>query len=49
MKGFGIASARAVLPAEADGTNLIAELTIPNASLVSFELVSHPVPLCRVV
>ncbi|OBT43684.1 hypothetical protein VE00_05562 [Pseudogymnoascus sp. WSF 3629] len=38
LKGFGIASARAVLPAEADGTNLIAELTIPNASLVSFEL-----------
>ncbi|KFY44966.1 hypothetical protein V494_01219 [Pseudogymnoascus sp. VKM F-4513 (FW-928)] len=38
LKGFGIASARAVLPAETDGTNLIAELTIPNASLVSFEL-----------
>ncbi|KAL5348914.1 hypothetical protein ACLOAV_006339 [Pseudogymnoascus australis] len=38
LKGFGIESARAVLPAEEDGTNLIAELSIPNASLVSFEL-----------
>ncbi|KFY24485.1 hypothetical protein V493_05214 [Pseudogymnoascus sp. VKM F-4281 (FW-2241)] len=38
LKGFGIESARAVLPAEEDGTNLIADLSIPNASLVSFEL-----------
>lgn len=49
MKGFGIESARAVLPAEEDGTNLIAELSIPNASLVSFELVSNLVPLYRAV
>lgn len=41
MKGFGIESARAVLPAEEDGTNLIANLSIPNASLVSFELVGN--------
>ncbi|KFY47496.1 hypothetical protein V495_01934 [Pseudogymnoascus sp. VKM F-4514 (FW-929)] len=38
LKGFGIESARAVLPPQADGTNLIADLQIPNASLVSFEL-----------
>ena len=39
MNGFGINSARAILPAESDGTNLAADLSIPNASIVTFELV----------
>jgi hypothetical protein len=40
LKGFSIESARVVLPPEDDGTNFMGNLTLPNASIVTFELVS---------
>ena len=39
LKGFAINSARVVLPPEEDGTNFIGNITLPNASDVTFEMV----------
>ncbi|KAF2810252.1 uncharacterized protein BDZ99DRAFT_488101 [Mytilinidion resinicola] len=38
LNGFSIDNAQVVLPPKKDGTNLVANLTLPNASLVTFEL-----------
>ncbi|KAF2499481.1 hypothetical protein BU16DRAFT_579038 [Lophium mytilinum] len=38
LEGFSIDSAHVVLPPEEDGTNVVANLTLPNASLATVEL-----------
>ncbi|OCK79487.1 hypothetical protein K432DRAFT_354827 [Lepidopterella palustris CBS 459.81] len=38
LKGFSIDNARAVLPPDSDGTNLVGNITLPNASLVTLAL-----------
>jgi hypothetical protein len=43
LKGFSIDTARIILPPEADGTNFVGEITLPNPSIVAFELASHPI------
>jgi hypothetical protein len=40
FKGFTIDSARLQLPAEADGSNLFANATLPNQSVLTLEIVS---------
>lgn len=40
FKGFSIDSARLQVPAEADGTNLLANATLPNQSVLTLEIVS---------
>lgn len=40
FKGFSIDAAQLKLPAEADGTNLYANATLPNQSVLSLEIVS---------
>lgn len=40
MAGFSIPDAHLVLPPEADGTNLLANLSLPNASVLKMDLVS---------
>lgn len=42
LDGFKINSATLLLSPEADGTTLLANVTIPNHSIVEFELVSSP-------
>ncbi|ELR10037.1 hypothetical protein VC83_07374 [Pseudogymnoascus destructans] len=38
LTGFDIADARLILPPEADGTNLLANLSLPNASILKINL-----------
>jgi hypothetical protein len=38
LKGFSINSARLLIIPDEDGTNLVANITLPNASLVTFDL-----------
>jgi hypothetical protein len=43
--GFSIEGSQLLLPAESDGTNLIANATLPNPSVMTLEIVSqqyHP-------
>lgn len=37
--GFSIDGAELVLPAESDGTNLVANATLPNQSILTLEIV----------
>jgi hypothetical protein len=39
FKGFSIDAARLELPAESDGTNLLANATLPNQSVLTLEIV----------
>ena len=40
FNGFTIDSASLILPAESDGTNLVANATLPNQSVLTLEIVS---------
>jgi hypothetical protein len=40
VAGFAIPAAHLVLPPEPDGTNLLANLSLPNASVLTMNLVS---------
>jgi hypothetical protein len=46
LDGFTFASAAVVFPAEADGTNLIGTVVLPNPTVVTFELVCVPYSYC---
>ena len=43
--GFAIKDSTLVLPPEDDGTNLIANATLPNPSVLTLEIVPCPLPL----
>jgi hypothetical protein len=45
LDGFSFASAAAVFPPEADGTNLKGTVILPNPTVVSFELVCNTLTL----
>jgi hypothetical protein len=45
LKGFAITDAAIVFPPDSDGTNLKGNVTLPNPSIVTFELVCLSIPM----
>ena len=46
--GFSISDPKLLLPAESDGTNLVANATLPNPSVMTLEIVSPPTYICTI-